>query len=231
MRLSVRAAFASLLLAIGLLAACGDGESLPVDGLDAVALLAAAADRTEQVQSFHFVLEHERGSTEIVRGVNMERAEGDVAGGQRLRVDIEGSAGPLNIKLGIVILEDEAWITNPLTGRWEREDISIAELFDPATGITALIRAVTDPRVTGSDRIDGVQTYRVEATVDSGDVRLFGDPRPGRVLRAKAWIGVEDALIHRIELEGALRPGERDDLLRRITLTRFGSDPEIVAPR
>ncbi|MEE8422560.1 MAG: LppX_LprAFG lipoprotein [Dehalococcoidia bacterium] len=227
----MRGSPASLLFALGLFAACGDGDGLAVEGVDAVALLAAAADRTEQVQSFHFVLEHERGSTEIVRGVKMKRAEGDVAGGEQLRVDIEGSVGPLNINLGIVILEHESWITNPLTGRWEREDISITELFDPATGVTALIRAVTEPRVTGSDRIDGVQTYRVEATVDSGAVRLFGDPQAGKALRAKVWIGVDDPLIHRIELEGPLRRGERDDLLRRITLSRFDSDPEIVAPR
>jgi hypothetical protein len=218
------------LLMLGPVAACGGDDGPPVDGVDAVALLAASATRTEQVESFHFVLEHERGVTEIVRGVSMERAEGDVAGGQRMRVEIEGSAGPLNIELGIVILDDESWITNPLTGRWEREQISIEELFDPAIGVTALMRAVTAPRVTGTDRIGDVQAYRVEATVDSGKVQLFGDPQPGQTLKATAWVGADDPLVLRIELEGPLQRGEREDLVRRITLSRFDSDPEIVAP-
>ena len=168
--------------ALALLTACagdgGDGDDLDLAGVDAAALLRAAAERTERARSFHFVLEHEGGATEIVRALKMERAEGDVAGADRLRVEVRATAGPLNLDIGIVIIGDDAWITNPLTGRWEREEISIADVFDPATGVTALMRAATDPRVTATERVGGVRTYRVEAAVDSGDVTLFGEPPP-----------------------------------------------------
>lgn len=221
-----------LLLALTLAAACGDdGEATDFEEIDPVALLLAAADRTEQVTSFHFVLEHENGGTEIVRGILMQRAEGDVIGSDRLRAEIEASAGPLNLKVSVVILEDEAWITNPLTNRWEREEISIEQIFDPASGVTALMRGVSAPRLVGTESIDGVPSYRVEANVDSGAVQIFGAAPAGRTLQAVVWIGVDDPLVRRIEVRGALRAGEPDDLVRRVTLSRFDDEFEIVAPR
>ena len=220
--------------ATALLAACGggggDGDG-DLAGLDAVALLREAADRTEQVQSFRFVLEHEHGATEIVRGLLMERAEGEVAGVDRLRVEIEASLGPLNLEVGVVVIGEDGWITNPLTGRWEREDITVEDVFDPATGVTALMRVVDAARVTGTDRVGGVRSYRVEATVDSGDVTLFGDPSPGRALAATVWIGIDDALVRRIEIVGGITADEPDNLLRRVTLRDFDAEIEIVPPR
>jgi hypothetical protein len=225
-------ALAALALAAAVaLAACGDDDGVDVEGVDAAALLRSAAERTERAQSFHFVLEHENGATQIVRGLEMERAEGDVAGADRLSVEIKASLGPLNLELSIIVIGDDAWITNPLTRRWEREQISISEVFDPANGVTGLMRAASGARVAGSDSVGGVSTYRVEATVDSGDVTLFGDPRPGTELRARVWIGVDDPLVYRIELVGAVTAGEPDDLVRRITLSRFDEDIEIVPPR
>ncbi len=219
-------------LLVAALAACGsDGEDrVDLESIDAAALLQAAADRTDQARSFHFLLEHEGGTTQIVRGLNMERAEGDVAGADRLRVEVKASAGPLNLKVEIVVIGDEAWITSPLTGRWEREDISIEEVFDPANGVTAIMRATTGGHLTGAERVGGVRTYRVEATVDSGDVTLFGEPRPGAMLLAIVWIGVDDPLVHRIEIVGGLAPGEPDDLVRRLTLSRFDAEIEIAPP-
>ncbi len=225
-------ALATLALAVAVaLAACGDDDGVAVEGVDAAALLRSAAERTERAQSFHFVLEHENGATQIVRGLEMEHAEGDVAGADRLSVEIKGSIGPLNLEVAIIVIGDDAWITNPLTRRWEREQISISEVFDPANGVTGLMRAAAGARVAGSERIGGVSTYRLEAAIDSGDVTLFGDARPGTELRARVWIGVDDLLVYRIELVGAVAAGEADDLVRRITLSRFGEDVEIAPPR
>ena len=227
------AALATLaLVALALLARCGDGDGdADLEGVDPEALLQAAAERTDQARSFHFVLEHQNGTTEIVRGLNMERAEGDVVGADQLSVEVRASLGPLNLKIKIIVIGDEAWITNPLTGRWEREDISIEDVFDPARGVTAIMRAAAEPRLAGTETVAGVRTYRVEATVDSGDVTLFGEPRPGRLLRAEVWIGVDDPLVYRIEIVGGIVPGEPDDLVRRLTLSRFDTEIEIAPPR
>ena len=220
-------------VAFALFAACGDDNdaAAEIEGVDPAALLREAADRMELAQSLHFLLEHENGATEIVRGLRMQRAEGDIVGSDRLSVEIRATVGPLNLKVGIVIIGDEAWITNPITGRWEREQISIEGVFAPATGVTALMRLAADPRVAGSDTIGGVRTYRVEVTVDSGDVTMFGQPRAGRALRAKVWIGIDDSLVYRIEIVGSVLAGEPDDLMRRVTFSRFDTEIEIAPPR
>ncbi len=226
------AVVALVLAALAPLAGCGGGgdDDLDLEGIDAATLLRAAADRTDQARSFHFLLEHEGGTTQIVRGLNMERAEGEVAGADRLRVEVKANAGPLNLNVEIVVIGEEAWITNPLTGRWEREDISIEEVFDPANGVTAIMRAASEAQLTGTEKVGGIRSYRVEATVDSGDVTLFGEPRPGATLLAVAWIGVDDPLVQRIEIVGGLASREPDDLVRRLTLSRFDAEIEIAPP-
>ena len=231
MRPATALAALAVVAAVALAACGGEDDGADVEGIDAAALLRSAAERTDQAQSFHFVLEHEKGSTQIVRGLAMERAEGDVAGADRLSVEINASAGPLNFEIAIIVIGDDAWITNTFTRRWEREQISVSEVFDPVNGVTALMRAAAGAHIAGSDGVGGVSTYRVEATVDSGDVTMFGDPRPGMELRATVWIGVDDPLVHRIELVGAVTAGEPDDLVRRITLSRFDEDTEIAPPR
>lgn len=220
------------LIAASSLVACGDSPEVATDEVDPVEVLAAAAERMETVRSFHFVLTHEGGTAEIVRGLMMESAEGDVAGPDRMQMQVKARAGPLNVEVGIVILPDESFITNPITGRWEREAISLEGIFDPSSGATGLMRSLDDARVIGSERIGGVEVYAIEATVDSGDLTFFApEAEPGRSLTARAWIGIDDSLVHRIEIDGAVAPGEPDGLLRRLTLSRFDEEIEIVAPR
>ena len=219
-------------LALLLAVACGDDDDGAVsEDIDAAALVAAAAERMEQVESFRFDLTQERATIEIVRGIEMTTASGEIAGPDRLRVEVEGEVGPLNFEIGIVILPDESWIQNPLTGRWEREDISIEELFDPQSGIVALMRAVEAPELLGRDSIDGVDTYRIGTDVDSGDLSIFPSAEPGRTVPATAWIGVDEPYVYRLEVRGALGDGDEDRAVRRLDLRDFDTDIEIAPPR
>ena len=186
-----------------LVVSCGGGDDIDTTDVDVDALLLASADRMEEETAFHFELELENGRIQIVRGINIEHAEGDIAGPDRLYFKVEARVGPLLAELEMISLPDEGWITNPLTGRWEREQIDLDQFFDPADGITATMRAISDAEVTGTQTIDGIETYRVEATVDSELLTLFGSPQSGVALRLKAWIGVDDPLVHRIEVVGA----------------------------
>lgn len=222
-----------LLLGVLLLAACGgDDEAPPADLPEATTVLEGAATRMEQVRSLHFVLDHEEGTTEIVRGIAMSHAEGDVVAPDSMQATLEGGLGPVNFEVGVVIIGEDAWIQNPLNRRWETEDITIDEVFDPREGVVALVRSAQSPTVADIEEVDGVDCYRVEATLDSGDLTLLPeDPAPGRSVPTVAWIGVEDQLVRRIELRGPVARGESDELVRRLTLSRFDEDIAIVPPR
>lgn len=225
-----------LLLASGLatlaLAACGGGDlDIDTSDVDVEALLTSAADRMDEASSFHFDLEHDNGTATIVRGLEMVRAEGDVEGADRMHLLVEAKSGPLSANIEMIVLPDEGWLTHPVTGRWERETIDVAAFFDPAQGVTGLMRSLDGGEITGAETVDGVGTYRVEANIASELMTLFGDARAGETIRLKAWIGIDDPLVHRIEAVGGIVADEPDNLVRRLTLTDFGQTFDIQAPR
>ena len=224
-----------MLLALAVLlvaSACGDDDGEPgAAAPDPQQLLLDAADRMEQARSFHFVLEHENGGIEIVRGIEMTRAEGDVDGATRLQAEVEGTLGPFSFEVGIIILPGESWIQNPITQRWEREEISIDALFDPSDGIVALMRSARSPEILRRERIGGVDTYRVTAMVESGDLTVFPGAEPGRDVPATAWIGVDAPFVYLLEIRGPIADGEADDIIRRLELSRFDEPVDIAPPR
>lgn len=232
----IRALFLAPLIALALLvAACGGGDSVDTTAVDVDALLVSAAQRMETQPSFHFDLNLDRGAIQILQGITVTHAEGDVAAPDRVHFQVEARAGPLKANLEMIVLPDGSWMTNPITGRWERADIDIKQFFDPADGVTATMRAISsgaaNAEVAGTDTIDGVQTYRVEAVVDSGLLTLFGQPREGAELTLKAWIGVDDPLVYRIDVEGGILPDEAPDLVRTLRLSQFGENFDIQPPR
>jgi hypothetical protein len=211
--------------------ACGGGSEVDTSNVDVEQLLTDAADRMDQVQSFSFDLEHENGTATIVRGLGMTHAKGNVGGADRMHLKVRVRAGPLNAEIEVIVLPDEGWITNPFTGRWEREQIDVASFFDPSDGVIGLMRSIEGGEVTGTETIDGVETYRVEADVPSEQLTLFGNPREDETIRVTAWIGIDDPLVHRVEAVGGIVPGEPDDLLRRLTFRDFDQTFDIQAPR
>jgi len=233
----MRRRFASILLlattAAAVLAGCsGDEETGDFSDVDARDLLARSADRMEQVDSFAFEVDHENGATQIVGGIRMESAEGRVQGTDRMQLEVEARFASTNIRTGIVILPGEGYLQNPLTGNWERQDgIDISTLFDPATGVTGLMRAATGVEVVDREDAGGVDSYVIESTVDSGNLQVFvGNATPGNAVDARVWVGVEDLLVRQIEVRGALAPNDAENILRRLTLSDFDSVVEITAP-
>lgn len=199
---------------------------------DAAALLDRAATRIEQVQRFHYLLEHEHGATTIIMGIKMTRAEGDVGGPNTMQATVNGTLGTVNLVLRVVVIGERGWVQNPLTRRWEPTAIDMHDVLDPQAGLVTLIRGARDPRVTGSEEIDGVRVWRVEATIDSAALTFLpGERAAGRTLAAVAWIGAGDAFVHRVELRGAATADEPGDLVRRLTLSRFNADVTIEPPR
>lgn len=224
----------TVLLAVslgGVLTGCRGG-STDVSNVNATDLLQRAATRMSQVQSLRFDLEQQNGAAEILNGLMMTGAKGAVAGPNRLSIEADVSAGPLNATVKIIVLPDQSWVTNPLTGRWQKQDVQIAPFFDPAAGVPGLMRSVTNPKVTGTASIDGHQTYVVEAVVDSGALSLFSAGAPsGRKLQARAWIGVDDPLVYRIEVVGGISASEPSNLVRTLTLSDLGAAIDIQPPQ
>ena len=240
--MSARARLAALAVLVAtalLLVACPGEEEpeatptpTPTEALpDPGELMLAAADRMAGVEKFHFVLEHEDGTSEIVQGIEMVRAEGDIGGTEQLQAEIEGRLGTLAFETGIVVLPDQGWLRNPLTQRWQREEITVSALFDPQQGAVALMRTATATGLGGREAVRGADCWVVEATTDSGELVFFRGVEAGFEVKAKVWIGVNDPLVHRIELRGPISSSELETIVRRLELSNFDQDVDIVPPR
>ena len=208
-----RAALAVLGIVLALLAASCSGEDAPEPTatatptatptpFDPAAVVRESADRMDGVERFHFTLDHENGASEIVRGIMMVYAEGDIDGPQRMRAAVEGALGTLKFETGVIVLPEGSWIQNPIDRSWEREDISIDTLFDPQEGVAGLMRQALNHTLAGREQVGGVETYRIEVTADSGDLAIFPTATPGFEVRATLWIGVEDLLVYRVDIRG-----------------------------
>ena len=229
-----------LLTAVAILAVsaagCGGGDdgtpSPTPTPIDPAALLERAAIRMEGVAAFRFELDHANGTSEIVLGIQMEHAEGAVAGPDRLEVEVKGKFLSLNVEVGVVILPDESFLRSPITGNWERENVNIDAFFDPADGVTALMRTIEGAVVAGTERIDGIEVVRLRASIDTGELTLFGeDTLAGETVDAEVWIGLDDPLVYRLELEGPVLFSDNEDIRRRLDLSDFDGDIVIEAPR
>ena len=100
--------------------AAGCGESAPAPEvtptptpIDPTAILSKSGAVMEELQSFHFLLTHEKGSTRLIEGLEILEAEGDIVNPDRLYAAFTGELGFFVIKSAIVAIEDANYLTNP----------------------------------------------------------------------------------------------------------------------
>ncbi|MGD9935236.1 MAG: LppX_LprAFG lipoprotein [Dehalococcoidia bacterium] len=233
------------LLLVGLAvatAACGGGGGDEDTGEgagplpDAATLTGTAADRMEALESFHFVVSHEAGTTPITAGLQMERAEGDSKTPDRLTADVDAlvpQLGNAEIDVKVIWVREIARMTNPFDRtRWmEVPGDALQGLFDPGAGTVAALRAATGHTVAGEETIGGVPCWVVTAVVDGEALKAFADvAEAGYTVALTLWIGEQDNRVHRVRLDGPMGADDTPGVIRVIDLTRFDEPVEIELP-
>ncbi len=195
-------------------------------------LLNDAADRLEKTNSFHWLLEHERGYTPIVLNLQMTRAEGDVVRPDRLRADVDAQLRGVKANVKLLSIGNSAKISNPFVpSQWQDlpTGTKLSDVFDPAAGTTAAVRSVKDPQITGEETIGGKKVWKVEGTLDAASLSALATiAEAGYTVKGTAWIGQDQPDIHRIRLEGPLGKQDAPDVVRVLTLTRFNENIQIT---
>jgi len=220
-----------LLPLVLLTAACGGKSGTP--SVDPNQLLKDSVARFQQVRSFHFKLEQEKGSIPIVLNLGLVSAEGDVVLPDKLQADVQAKAGGTTVRVKVVGIGDKTWITNPFTRQFQSlGGASINDIVDPAGMVRAVAANLKDVKVQGEDSVDGVKAYHLSGTLISDALTnslAFADA--GRTLKVDAWLGKDDALLRRAQLKGALVQDESADVVRTITLSKFDAPVTIEAPQ
>jgi hypothetical protein len=231
--LAIAAPFGAFLLAF---AACGGGGGgSPTGGPlpPAASVLPAAVQTFDSLQTFHFSLTHENGTSPIPNGLQLISADGDVVVPDRMHATIEAKVGNQTVKVEIIGVGDQGWMTNPFNRQWQPlpSGTTIKDIFDPTQGVKAIIGSLQNAQVVGQEKVGSAQTWHVKGSIQS-DVLTTAVPisRPGLTVGIEAWIDVDDSLIRQVYLEGPIAPGEADNIVRKLALSDFGEQITITPP-
>ena len=219
-------------LAIAANACGGDSKDSSEEGPNAQELVQRAASATKALKSFHFRLSHENGGTPMLLGLELTRAEGDVAVPDRLAADIRAKAASVNVSVKVVGIEQKTWITNPFSRRWQLvPGASVKDVADPVALVNAVLGSLTGVRSDKVGELDGTKTYRLSGQIDASALKdALSSAQPGYTANVEAWIGEKDSLPRRVRLNGQLSKDEPKDIVRQIDISRFDVAVDIKPP-
>jgi hypothetical protein len=217
------------------------------DAQDAQALLSEAAANVAALESFAFALSTQNGETQFIEGITLQSITGAVKRPDSFYAEAEVDLILAKITIKMLSVDGRLWFTNPLEGgdAYTEIDLSGAGEVDPTVLINPdrlilpALETVVNPVIAGTESLDGIETTRVEGTVDlSQVVNVSATPEAGEAggfftlpasMPFAAWIDTE-RLVRRVELTGAILEGEADDIIRRVDLSAFNEPVDIQAP-
>ena len=94
-----------------------------------------------------------------------------------------------------------------------------------------MLRSVQELERAGDEQVGGVATYRLRGKITARNLAAFlGNAPSERLVPVELWVGQDDSLIRRIEVEGPVEEGEPDDVTRKVELSGFGKSVHIERP-
>lgn len=196
-------------------------------------VLTKSYDNMQAVKSFHFLLDHTGGGTPISSGIQMTKAEGDLVKPDKLQTTITGTFMGSTIEVSLVTADETTLMTNPLTGKWEvvPATFEVLSIFDPGTGIAAIIKGLTNPSDLGDEKVGEVLCYHLKGDITSETLKPFtGTTAEGVLISTEVWIDKEDMLVQQVKLTGKITDTETDGIVRTLLFTNYNKDVAITLP-
>jgi ABC-type proline/glycine betaine transport system substrate-binding protein len=106
----------------------------------------------------------------------------------------------------------------------------LAKLFDPATGLPAIIPAGRNLSYSGTDKVDGVDTQRIDVTYTGDQLHsMFAQLSSSVDVKAQIWVGTSDHLIRKAVLDGAFGDGGKEAAVE-VDISGFNAAVNITPP-
>ena len=227
---------AILLIVLGLsAAACADDEAatttttVPPPTVDEI--LTLATDAMEGAETLRYSIELD-GAPITLLGVELRSAEGQYAAPNASRAQLRAGVGGLVVELATIAIGDTAWLTNPLTGNWDRytgdRAFNPAIIFDPEIGWRPLLTEdFSDGVLVETREVDGSERYVLSGTVADQRVEVLTaglvDAQP---LTMTMEVESGTGYITRMEFPTL---GEAGETVWTLDLSEFG-DPVSIEP-
>ena len=219
------------MLALALVAGCG-GSQPQVDPAQSLRDAAAAMARLKTVNA---TLSFTKGAISF-QGFTLARAKTSV----RLPGDSDTTytvkQKDLSISLEVVIAGGHVYLHLPfstfqeLTGAQAASIPDLAKLFDATTGLPAVIPAGRNPKYVTTEKVDGVDSQRIEVTYSADQVHsLLAQLSSSVDVKTTVWVGASDHLIRKAVLDGAFGDGGKEAAVE-VDISGFNAAVNITPP-
>jgi len=142
----------------------------------------------------------------------------------------------LQIGLEVVIIDGHVFLKppllrfEPLTATQAAEIPDLARLFDPQTGLPAVIPQGRNPKYLGAESIDNVDSHKVEATYTGDQVKgMLAQLSSQGDVDAVIWVGGSDHYIRKAVLTGKFGDNGADATVE-VDLKGFNGSVTIASP-
>jgi len=201
-------------------------------------IAARAAEAMLSVASLHFSIERDVALVYIDSDglLAFKRAEGDFELPDRMRAVVRVITAFSPIDIGMIVLGDDQYATDPITGRWGRlpeawGQFNLMVLFDPQLGLQRVLQdGILDLALAGSEEIENQRHYRLTGRASGERMRamtlgFIG----GSDVELEVWIGAEDHYVRRLSI---VEPESDADnpTTWRLEFSKLGQPVEINAP-
>jgi LppX_LprAFG lipoprotein len=138
--------------------------------------------------------------------------------------------------LQVVIVPGHVYLHVPfshfqeVTGPDAKAFPDMAKLFDPTTGLPAVIPQGTDPKYVSKDQVNGTDCYQIATTYTAAQVRnLISELDSSGPVNAHVWVGTSDHLVRKAVLSGAFGDNGTDATVE-VTISSFNGPVVISSP-
>jgi lipoprotein LprG len=212
-----------------------DAAASPAGDVTPEQVLQDARDAWDATETAHFSLEVDGDAyLDEDETIKLVSAEGDIKRPGSVKAAAKVDAQISVVDINLVAVDGEIFITNLLSGNWEKapEDFSYdpSMLFSDTDGIGPIMTDLENPALDGTEDVNGQSARRVTGTVAADRVaEITAGTIAGDDIDVTLWIGVEDAKLLRVELTEP--EGVRESPATwTLNLTDHGEDVEIEAP-
>ena len=202
--------------------------------LTASQVISQASDKLDAVNSFHCTLDQTGGGTPIGSGVEMTKVNGDIVKPDKLQATLTGTVSGMSVTIQMISVGTVTYMTNPLTNSWEQlpTEFAVLSVFNPNTGVTAIMRGITGLSKLSDEQLAGVNCYHLSGNIDSANLSpITGSSVPGTAIGVELWVGKDDLLVRSIKLTGQITATEVQGIVRTLSLSNFNETLNIALPQ
>jgi lipoprotein LprG len=191
------------------------------------------------VQALHFNIERDGALVYIDDSqlLAFKRAEGDFVVPDEMRATVRIITAFTPVNLGMIVLGNEQYATDPITGRWgvlpdEWGQFNLAVLFHPETGLQGLLEdGIAGLELLGAEEVEKRPCYHLSGQVNGermsaatlGFIGEEGD------VEVDVWVDSEDFYMRRLTVvEPYTDPDEPTTW--DLVFSQFGQEVKIQAP-